>query len=494
MLLRIHQVAGAHTGRVWTFDQAVVRVGRMPDSDVAFDAHADLDASGRHLEIVRRGGAWVVRDAGSRNGTYVNGEQIAERLLADGDMIECGFGGPRLRVELVDPRAHSGSPSANTEAVPIARPNAPTAAAEALPPVSGGPPTGGRQSPAGERISGDEPTEVAPAVSRPPQVSGSAATEAGPSLSPPVAETGPMQGPAWGASAPAGAPPTGRPPAPASAPPASAPPASASPGSAAEAPPEGGDRRYGQRTVGMMIGDAIQGLRQKHEVSQRRWKIAAGCVGSLFGVLCLALAAYLLSRPAQAPVPDIAAITASTRPALWRLVGADDASFCTGFAVRRDLIATSGRCVLAVEARQAGGKPVSLVGEGGTYPVARMWRHPETPTGTATGGVDVGLLAIDGSAPAMVSLATPQQLGGLREGTQLVVYGYSSAGAMAQPITLQGGNGQLRYPGPAPYGAPLLDASGTVVGLHGGLPAGPTGPGEGVRVDGLLGLLAGLGR
>lgn len=447
MLLRMHQVAGAHAGRVLTFDQEVVRLGRMPDSDVAFDAHADLDASGRHAELHRQGDQWMLRDVGSRNGTFVNGEKVAERLLSTGDVVECGFGGPRLRVELIPPRDASGTPSANTEAVPIARPNAPTAAAEMMPPT--------------------------PAASGQP---------------PEQAATGPM-GAQWGAQAdPTAAgraiPPSAHPP------PRSAPPPSAAPPSA---PPPSG-KQFGQRTVGMMVSEALDGLRSQHESSSRRWKLFAGCLGMILGVVCIGFAVYVLAKKPSGEAPDVARISASTRASLWRLTGADGAVFCTAFAVRRDLVATSGQCVLAIESRQAAGKAVSVANDEAAYPVARMWRHPRTPAAAGEEGVDIGLVEIEGPAPAMATLATPDQLSGLDEGAALVVHGFAGASALAQPITLTDVDAVLEYGGAAPYGAPLFDASGAVVGLHGGAPSSAVGPGQGARVEGLLGLLAGLGR
>jgi DNA-binding NtrC family response regulator len=46
--------------------------------------------SGAHARILRNGEAWRLEDAGSRNGTIVNGTQVAHIALADGDLIEVG--------------------------------------------------------------------------------------------------------------------------------------------------------------------------------------------------------------------------------------------------------------------------------------------------------------------------------------------------------------------------------------------------------------------
>ena len=101
MKIRLHQTFGAHAGRTRDFDQDAITLGRLPTSDVAFDPHADLDASGTHAEIRREGGVWVLRDTGSRNGTLVAGRVVQRHELADGDEIEFGTGGPRIRVEIV---------------------------------------------------------------------------------------------------------------------------------------------------------------------------------------------------------------------------------------------------------------------------------------------------------------------------------------------------------------------------------------------------------
>lgn len=49
------------------------------------------DASRRHAEVYGEGGRFLVRDLGSKNGTFVNGERIgAPRTLEPGDRIEVG--------------------------------------------------------------------------------------------------------------------------------------------------------------------------------------------------------------------------------------------------------------------------------------------------------------------------------------------------------------------------------------------------------------------
>ncbi len=63
-------------------------VGRSADNDIPLD---DDFASARHARLEpRRDGVWV-SDAGSTNGTYVNGTKLAKpRRLKPGDVIRVG--------------------------------------------------------------------------------------------------------------------------------------------------------------------------------------------------------------------------------------------------------------------------------------------------------------------------------------------------------------------------------------------------------------------
>lgn len=63
-------------------------VGRGTDSAVFLD---DITVSRAHAIFERRDdGSWFVRDVGSLNGTYVNGEQVEETKLASGDEVQIG--------------------------------------------------------------------------------------------------------------------------------------------------------------------------------------------------------------------------------------------------------------------------------------------------------------------------------------------------------------------------------------------------------------------
>ncbi len=65
-----------------------VTVGRHPDSDVFLD---DITVSRRHVLLELAPAGHVLRDVGSLNGTYVNGNRIdGEVILHGGDELQVG--------------------------------------------------------------------------------------------------------------------------------------------------------------------------------------------------------------------------------------------------------------------------------------------------------------------------------------------------------------------------------------------------------------------
>src|SRR5262245_47317896 len=72
-----------------SFEDDEVRIGRSPDNEVQID---NLALSRYHASIEAvDGGIHVVKDFGSQNGTFVNGDRVAgRRALNDGDTIALG--------------------------------------------------------------------------------------------------------------------------------------------------------------------------------------------------------------------------------------------------------------------------------------------------------------------------------------------------------------------------------------------------------------------
>jgi pSer/pThr/pTyr-binding forkhead associated (FHA) protein len=78
---------GPNSGARFLLDDAEVSSGRHPDSDIFLD---DVTVSRKHALFVRSEQGYVVRDAGSLNGTYVNRERIDEAPLQTGDEVQIG--------------------------------------------------------------------------------------------------------------------------------------------------------------------------------------------------------------------------------------------------------------------------------------------------------------------------------------------------------------------------------------------------------------------
>ena len=75
------------TGRDHVLSGHVQIIGRSTDSDIVV---RDSGASRTHAEVMKAGEVWVLRDAGSTNGTLVNGAPVTSCQLVDGDVISIG--------------------------------------------------------------------------------------------------------------------------------------------------------------------------------------------------------------------------------------------------------------------------------------------------------------------------------------------------------------------------------------------------------------------
>ena len=91
----LRMVKGVPAYGVYFIDK-VTRVGRSEDSDIFL---VDPSVSRAHAIVEFDGDAPVVRDLSSTNGTFVNGERIANRRLMSGDLLT--FGNTQMRLEAV---------------------------------------------------------------------------------------------------------------------------------------------------------------------------------------------------------------------------------------------------------------------------------------------------------------------------------------------------------------------------------------------------------
>lgn len=73
-------------------DQDLMTIGRSDSADIPVDADF---ISRIHARILRIGLDSVIEDAGSKNGTWVNGEKIERHVLEHGDLVRIGSGNLR---------------------------------------------------------------------------------------------------------------------------------------------------------------------------------------------------------------------------------------------------------------------------------------------------------------------------------------------------------------------------------------------------------------
>ena len=85
-----HRLVVYQEGRVdlsFPVSEAGARIGRDSDNHVQL---VSPDVSKHHATLVHTGNGWHLRDAGSRNGTFVNGRRVQDAFLHNGDRITVG--------------------------------------------------------------------------------------------------------------------------------------------------------------------------------------------------------------------------------------------------------------------------------------------------------------------------------------------------------------------------------------------------------------------
>jgi len=92
------QMAGLEAGRVCGLDGPEVTLGRAPTCTHAFD---EASLSRVHARVVKEGPDYVILDAGSSNGVFVNDQRVTRAALNDSDRVRLASA-VTLRFQLVD--------------------------------------------------------------------------------------------------------------------------------------------------------------------------------------------------------------------------------------------------------------------------------------------------------------------------------------------------------------------------------------------------------
>ena len=112
MQVKLSVVLGDDAGKEFVIDRpGTVIVGREAAEDIDFQiCAADRRFSRYHFKLEVTDMACLVRDMGSRNGTFVNGKRIKEAPLHDGDVIHAGRKEPFVQFQVkIDPLAGAKS-------------------------------------------------------------------------------------------------------------------------------------------------------------------------------------------------------------------------------------------------------------------------------------------------------------------------------------------------------------------------------------------------
>lgn len=84
---RLEFMSGPNAGQIIVLDQDVTTIGSVAGNTIVL---ADPAVSRKHVGIRQVNGNYEFADLGSTNGVYVNGQKLAKKTLAQGDILRVG--------------------------------------------------------------------------------------------------------------------------------------------------------------------------------------------------------------------------------------------------------------------------------------------------------------------------------------------------------------------------------------------------------------------
>ena len=90
-------LTGSCRGNTEVFASDEILIGTDAKAHIHFDPEIDKNTSRYHTKIQLRECDYILKDQGSVKGTLVNNRLVNEIVLKDGDLIEFGAGGPKVR-------------------------------------------------------------------------------------------------------------------------------------------------------------------------------------------------------------------------------------------------------------------------------------------------------------------------------------------------------------------------------------------------------------
>lgn len=190
-------------------------------------------------------------------------------------------------------------------------------------------------------------------------------------------------------------------------------------------------------------------------------------------------------------------IAKANRSAVWLVAvhspSGQEEGFCSAFAVSDDRLATNAHCVAAAEELRKRGGQIVVVQNGAARVRLRVERMKRV-RGFVPGGTvispDVGLLAVDGKLPLKTTLAAASEYQGLATGDPMFTYGFPGRladvsapeatfveGVVGRITTLDGRAGDRRelrliqhsaFTSGGTSGSPIFNAAGHVVAVNTG--------------------------